>query len=331
MPTASVVVATFKRPDRLIECLNGIRAQARTPDEVIVVVHSSDEVSATLVKDLEDGWSELRCVRIDRPGTVAAYNHGLAATSSDYICYVDDDAVPNPDWLARIVEIFEQDHRIAGVGGRDIVIKNGVAEAAPPRPTRLIGPLSVGRIQWVGRMTANHHIASGGPRDVDVLKGVNMSFRRAVLRHWFDDRLRGTGAQVHSELSVCLPLRRRGFRLVYDPNIVVQHYPAHRAAGDARGAIAPEAVRNAAHNETLAILEYLGPLRRLVFVVYGLAVGSTDSPGLLVTARSGLRGEPAPWSRFVAAQQGRADAWRTLRTARRTTLSEPALASQGHS
>ncbi|HZV73366.1 MAG TPA: glycosyltransferase [Conexibacter sp.] len=315
----SVVVTTYRRTDRLAACLHGLREQTRSPDEVVVVVHASDDASADRVEQLAGAWRELRCARVERHGLVAALNCGLAAAQGAIVAFVDDDAVPAADWLERIATAFDADERIAAVGGRDVVVVDGrvLDGGRRGRLGRRAKPLGVGRIQWFGRMLGNHHLGAGAARDVDVLKGANMSFRRsAVVRHGFDERLRGRGAQEHSELAICLPLRRQGLRVVYDPGIVVLHYPAPRPHGDQRGNPGREAVRCSAHNEALQILDHFGPGRRLVFAAWGLAVGTTGAPGLAVLARDLLNGRPAAWARFGAAQRGRAAAWRTRRTPR---------------
>ena len=309
----SVVVATYKRLERLSACLDGIESQTRAAEEVVVVTHADPE-SETYVQDRARNWSDLRLVRTQTPGSVVAYNAGLAAASMPLVAYIDDDAVPGLDWLERIVATFGQDQQIAAVGGRDVI----VTEVTPGRPEPLRSrPRDVGKIEWTGRMTANHHVGAGPARDVDVLKGVNMAFRRsAVADHGFDTRLRGPGAVVHSELSICLPLRQRGLRIVYDPSIVVRHYPAPRPAGDHRHSLSAEATFNAAHNEGLQIIEYLGPGRRAVFALWSLLIGSTDSPGLAVLMRDVSKRKPEPLARFVAAQRGRAEAWRSRRDKR---------------
>jgi GT2 family glycosyltransferase len=297
-----------------------VRAQTRPPDEVIAVVHREDEESRRIVDPLTRGWPELRRVTAERRGTIEAYNLGLAVARSELVAYVDDDAVPAADWLERITRTFEGDARIAAVGGRDIVEMDGKALSAPcrwyrPRPARSI---EVGRIQWFGRMIANHHVGTGGPRDVDVLKGVNMSFRRnTVIAHGFDERLRGEGAAVHSELSICLPLRRVGLRVIYDPEIIVHHYPAARTDGQGRGQLSRRAVFSEAHNEALPILDYFGPVRRLVFAVWALGIGVTGSPGLAVLVRDVVIRKPAAARRFRAAQRGRFAAWESRRQPRR--------------
>jgi glycosyltransferase involved in cell wall biosynthesis/GT2 family glycosyltransferase/predicted O-methyltransferase YrrM len=321
MLSASVVVTTYQRPERLADCLDALRAQSRPPDEVIVVVHVSDAPSARLVRQRADGWPELRWVQIARPGTVAAYNRGLAVATGAIVAYVDDDAVAGVDWLARIVETFAQDDRIAGVGGRDVIVENERVLDRRERSGTGAREPAVGRVQWFGRMLGNHHLGSGPPRDVDVLKGVNMSFRRSALAGLgFDERLRGRGAQMHSELSICLPLKRRDLRLVYDPSIAVEHFAAPRAFGDQRADIDPEAVFATAHNEALQILDYFGPGQRLLYAAWGLVVGSTEAPGIAVLVRDLLTRRLSARARFAASQRGRLAAWGTRREPRTDTL-----------
>jgi cellulose synthase/poly-beta-1,6-N-acetylglucosamine synthase-like glycosyltransferase len=321
--TLSVVIATYRRPERLAECLSGLRAQARPPDEVIVVTRSTDGQTAQLVASLMPEWSELRCVQVDRRGLVAALNSGLGAARGDVVAFVDDDAVPADDWLERVATTFAEDDGIAAVGGRDAIERNG--RILTNRPRGLCGRRSrspeVGRIAWCGRMVGNHHLGSGAARNVDVLKGANMSFRRRhVIGHGFDERLLGSGTEVHSELSICLPLRRGGMRVIYDPAIIVWHYPAARQPGDERDTVDTEAIIAATHNEALSILDYFSPLRRLLFMAWGAVVGRNPAPGLVLLVRDVVAGRPGAWTRFQAGQRGRAAAWRTHR---RTARSVP--------
>ncbi len=326
MLSVSVVVPTYRRVNRLAACLEGLCSQSRPANEVVVVVHVSDEESAMLVAERSGAWRELRCVGVDRPGMVPAFNCGLAAAGGAIVAFVDDDAVPTVDWLERIVQTFERDDRVAAVGGRDVIFEGRRVLGLEPR--RGGGAPGVGRIQWFGRVLGNHHVGVGGARDVDVLKGANMSFRRqAVVGHGFDERLRGDGVQMHSELSICLPLKRRGLRVVYDPCILVRHYPAPRPIGSKRNDDGREAVASSSHNEALQILDYFGPVRRLVFTVWGFGVGTTCSPGLAVLARDMLERRPEAWTRFKAAQHGRLAAWRShLRTQRMSGV--PAICNE---
>lgn len=313
--TVTVVVPTHRRVERLVACLDGLEAQTSPASEVLAIVHAADDATAAYVARRCRAWPELRLVTVEAPGLVAALNCGLRESTGTIVAFCDDDAVPRPDWLERMQATFAQDRRIAGVGGRDIVHELGVVrDGSAGLGGRLGGARGVGRIQWFGRMLGNHHRLDARACDTDVLKGVNMAFRRdAVIGHGFDERLRGDGAVVHTELSICLPVRRRGLRIVFDPAIVVEHYPAPRPHGDHRHEVTSRALAAATHNETLQILDHFGRLRRLVFLAWAVAVGTGASPGLAVLARDLATRSPGSRARFRAALHGRHQAWRTHR------------------
>ncbi len=216
----------------------------------------------------------LHTVKVTQPGVVAALNAGLAAVEGDIISITDDDAAPHPDWLERIAAHFICDSRIGGVGGRDW-IHHGSKLEDDSRPV-------VGQLQWFGRVIGNHHLGVGEPRQVDILKGVNMSFRtQAYGQLRFDERMRGTGAQVHFEMAFTLALKRAGWQIIYDPQVAVNHYPAQRFDEDQRNNFNEIAFINLVHNETLVLLEHLPSIRRAVFLLWAVFVGTRDSLGLV--------------------------------------------------
>jgi hypothetical protein len=227
---------------------------------------------------------------------------------------VDDDAVPRPGWLALIQTHFASDPQIAGVGGRDWVNIDGVLDESHGRPslrTRLRRPPKVGILEWTGRITDSHHTGTGAARDVDVLKGVNMAFRRcALLEVGFDPRLRGTGTR-HMELWPCLALRYRGRRIVYDPEVSVDHYVRPRPIGDERWSRTPTAIGDATFNETRAVLAHRRAAGRVLTVFWGLLIGTSSSPGLVQAIR--LAAHRAPQIGLTAATRARVAAYRTTR------------------
>jgi glycosyltransferase involved in cell wall biosynthesis len=85
--------------------------------------------------------STLDPVRVGRPADVHALNAGLRQIDGDVVAIADDDAAPHRDWLARIELAFDQDPRIAGVGGRDM-LEESIREGMPLR--RQVGPSGSG-------------------------------------------------------------------------------------------------------------------------------------------------------------------------------------------
>jgi len=269
----SVIVPTYRRPESLAVCLDALARQDRQADEILVVIRRMDQESQEVVRER---GSPVRLVLVDRPGVLAAMNAGVDASSGDVVCLTDDDAQPRRDWISQMLETFAADPKIGAVGGRDWVYQGEQLKTG--------SKLVVGRVSWFGRVTGNHHLGVGPARDVDVLKGVNLSVRGDLLRGMrFDERLLNEGTGAHWELGLCLTLRRMGYRVVYDPAIGVEHYPQPRV-DDSRG-LGPSQVRAAAHNETLVLLEHLPPMRRTAHLLWTTTVGTRSAPGLAQAAR----------------------------------------------
>ncbi|QYF87653.1 glycosyltransferase family 2 protein [Brevundimonas sp. PAMC22021] len=308
--TVSVIVPTWRRPSDLRRCLTALANQTRAADEVLVVHRAEDAETVRVLEEAPAGLL-IRGVVVVTAGQVAALNRGLDQARGQVIAITDDDAVPRADWLLRIVLAFEGDPTLTGMGGRDWLHVDGRPETGERR--------EVGRVQGWGRCIGNHHLGAGGPREVDILKGANMSFRRAHLGDLrFDARMRGEGAQVCNDMAFCLALRRAGRRLVYDPAVAVDHFPGVRHDADQRRGFSAEAQANRAHNETLALLAFLPRGRRAVFLVWALLLGTRANPGLLQGLRWTLWAGPRQAAaRVRATVAGRVAGWRTWRASSR--------------
>jgi cellulose synthase/poly-beta-1,6-N-acetylglucosamine synthase-like glycosyltransferase len=305
-PIASVLVPTYGRPDALARCLCGLAVQERTPNEVVVVVRPSDQKTLELLATVD--LPTLRIVEVHVPGQVAALNRGLREATGELLAITDDDAVPRPDWLRRIVDHFEQDAKLGGVGGLDLVEGTALPVGRP---------LTVGKVQWFGRVIGNHHLGQGAPRPVEILKGANMSYRRAAIEGLcFDTRLRGGGSQINNDMAFSLAVQSRGFSLIYDPKVIVDHYPAARMDQDVRDRHVPEATMHIIHNETLVLLEHLSFPRRLAFAVWATLVGTRTNPGLIALIALLAQRDPDALSKLVATFKGRLEGWRTWRADR---------------
>ena len=302
----SVLVPTFRRTAYLRRCLAALQAQERRPDEVLVVTRADDDETQALRGSEAFAPLTLRWLVMTEPGTVAAENAALEAASGDILAFTDDDAAPRADWLRRIEAHFLADPSLGGVGGRDWM---HVGDRLVTGSRQVVN-----RVQWFGRIIGYNHLGVGAPREVDVLKGVNMSFRRqAIGPIRFDRRLRGNGAQHHLDHSFAMAVKRSGWKLLYDPEIAVEHHLAPTFDEDRREEFNAGALRNRVHNETLGMLDHLPPLRRAVFLGYSVLVGTWAAPGLVQWPRMKVRRREPAGERLKASLQGRVDGWRTWR------------------
>lgn len=301
MPVISVIVPTYRRVPDLLRCLDALRGQRRPADQIVVVCRDNDTDSQAAASA---SGVAIDLATVMGTGAVAAYNAGLDAATGEIVAIIDDDTIPAPDWLERIERHYANDVCLGGLGGRDVVHQGDRIVPA--------SEAKVGIVELHGRIIGNHHVGQGAAREVHVLKGANMSFRAAaVAGARFDRRLLGTGAQVYLEVGMCTAVRRNGWRLVYDPAVIVDHFPAIRHDEDARNSFSPIAQYNATHNETLAVLDFLPAWRRPLFLAWALAVGTRASPGLLQAPRLAAQGDRNVAARLRASLSGR---WAGMKT-----------------
>jgi cellulose synthase/poly-beta-1,6-N-acetylglucosamine synthase-like glycosyltransferase len=294
----SAIVPTYRRPNDLKRCLEGLNQQQFPPDEILVIVRASDVDTYEFLKNEPQSF-RLKTVEAMEPGQVAALNAGLSAATGEIVVITDDDTVPRPDWIARIEAHFKADAKLGGVGGRDVIhTSEGILE----------GKRSIaGRIQWFGRVIGNHHLSCNFQPSADVLKGANMAYRvEATGDFRFDSTLRGGGAQVCNDLAFSLAIKSKGWRLLYDPEVIVDHYPAVRFDRDQRGILDYGAVENAAFNMYWALARHMipGPRRKFA-LIWEYWVGSVGRPGLLREFASKVAGRAAGLALAKAARAGR--------------------------
>jgi cellulose synthase/poly-beta-1,6-N-acetylglucosamine synthase-like glycosyltransferase len=289
----SVVVPTYRRHHELHRCCEALACQSRAADQVVIVVRAGDKESAEVVTTWRRGL-EIEIVQVMLSGQVHALNAGLKRCTGDIVAITDDDAAPRADWLARIEAYFEADPKLGGLGGRDWVHQDGIVEAAEQA--------LVGRVLWYGRVVGNHHLGVGGVREVDVLKGANCAFRMAAIGPiGFDTRLLGKGAQVHNDMVASLAVKQAGWKIVFDPAVAVDHYPAPRFDRDQRHRFDPQATADSAYNFRLALREISPTWKRVAAFFWHYVVGTRDEPGLVNLLRLLGRREQNALLKFRAA------------------------------
>lgn len=214
--TVSVVICTLDRADSLGATLDALRHQRHRDLEVVVVNGPSrDHTAAVLAR-----WDALiRVVDCPVANLSVSRNLGIRAASGEVVAFIDDDALPEFDWLAQALPAFA-DPEVAAVGGAvldhtgfafqhrfTVADRFGNHDLHHPRP-------------------ADDHCVPGALRYPSLL-GTNTLFRRTALERvgGFDE----TFEYYLDETDVCLRLVDAGFVLRQLPTAVVHHkfLPSH--------------------------------------------------------------------------------------------------------
>lgn len=315
--TIGVLIATYQRSKELLRCLRALQEQTILADDIIVVAREDDMDTKSSLADHQFSSLPIRVITVAIPGTVAARNAGLDACRTDVLAIIDDDTCPHVDWLSRVMQNFREDDSLGGLGGRDRCFDD---HAFDDRAESVVG-----KIQWFGRTIGNHHLGFGHTREVDLLKGANMSYRSSAFAEVrFDLRLKGRGAQPSEDFCFSAAVKAKGWKLAYDPRAIVDHYASQRV--EDRLYVGVAAVKNDAefrdfaYNQVVSIWAALSPLRRFAFFIWSSLIGTGVFPGLLQAVRYTPKLGLQSWRRFLIAQQGKVEAFRDLLFEQRNRL-----------
>jgi len=98
----SVVIVNWNSREHLRDCLASLGAQSHRDLEIVVVDNGSSDGSAEMVAGV---FPAVRLIRSgENLGFAEGCNRGFAASTGPWIATVNNDAVAEPDWAARLVE-----------------------------------------------------------------------------------------------------------------------------------------------------------------------------------------------------------------------------------
>ena len=221
LPSATVAICTRDRAEDLHRCLEGL---LRLPDEgqEILVVDSASRSPDTRTVAAE--FPSVRYLRLERRGLNVARNAAMAAARGDIVVFIDDDAVPDANWLAEHRRAFRNPLTMASMG----LTLPLELETEAQELFELYSGFSRGFYPRTFQNSMLHPLAAGHTG-----AGVNMALRREVMELVgpFDDAL-DSGTPTHSggESELLSRILEHHYRIAYTPSALNWH--RHRRTMD---------------------------------------------------------------------------------------------------
>ena len=218
----TVCLCTHNRPRYVADCLDGLARQTIPRDRFhTLIVDSGSTLDAHAeLRRLANQHPNTALIRIDRPGVSLARNAGAAAAKTRFIAYIDDDAIPDPTWVAAIQNALDEPGlQPAVIGGR--ILPRWEAPLPAWWPTSLRGVLSIVEHEGQGEYRTPavprklEPYAANMVVDVEVLRKAG-GFGGNLGRH-------GTTLLSDEEVQLAWRLQDLGYSVRYDSRIVVHH------------------------------------------------------------------------------------------------------------
>jgi O-antigen biosynthesis protein len=198
-PFFSVVICSRNGSLTIRECLEGIMKLNYPFFEVIVINDGSTDATPAIAAEFD-----VKLISTPNQGLSAARNLGASAAKGEIISYIDDDAIPDPDWLLYLANSFYHTS-YAAVGGPNIAPNNvsfiaNCVDHSPGSPSHVL----------VTDMEAEH------------IPGCNFSIRKTALDQLggFDPQFRAAGDDV----DLCWRIVDAGWKIGFNPGAMVLHH-----------------------------------------------------------------------------------------------------------
>jgi GT2 family glycosyltransferase len=205
-PAISVVVPHLNQTDALRACLARLGAQSLAPEfvEVIVIDNGSHASPEPVTRD----FPGVVLASEPRPGPGLARNRGVGLARAPILAFTDADCLPEPGWVAAILDRFAADPELVVLGG-----EVHLRIATPGRPSMAEA------FELLFAFRQRRQIAEAG-----FSVTANLAVRRAV----FDAVGPFGGIDVSEDLDWGRRAAALGFPTVFVPEAVVCH-PARRS------------------------------------------------------------------------------------------------------
>ncbi|WP_415820753.1 glycosyltransferase [Bordetella tumbae] len=211
-PSFTIVINTLNRGAVLQKTLESFQWLKYDGEFEVVVVNgpstdNSEEVIASWLPRIRAGKCDVANLSVSR-------NVGICMARGDIIAFIDDDAVPEPEWLQQLAEAYRRDPQVGAVGGfvfnhtgyhfqykYGLVDRFGNADLTPSR--------------------AHPQLSFPKSSSFPHLLGCNSSFLRSALLEigGFDEEFE----YFLDETDVCLRIVDAGYLIGQLPNAFVHH------------------------------------------------------------------------------------------------------------
>ena len=213
LPSLSILVSTYNKPEFLEICLESLLRQSHKDFEIIVTDDGSTETTEQLIRRFQDKspvsirhvWQEDRGFRLAR-----IRNLGMTKAEGDYVVFTDQDCIADPDLIKDHLEKAERGQVLQG--NRRLISK-GETEKFLNLPLDKLFGLDLKNISR--RHHLEYYCVHKVFRHVGALVDCNISgFKADFLSVGpYDERFQNWGGQ---DFDLGFRMQRRGFRLAFN-------------------------------------------------------------------------------------------------------------------
>lgn len=203
---ASIIICTYNRASYLSCLLNSLFEQTLPCDEfeIVLVNDGSTDKSDEIIRNYQNKFPYLKYIQKKlNSGLASAANDGILSATSDNLLFTDDDCIPSPDWVQKMVRGLT---KYPIVCGQILTVEHPYLSLA--------------------RNIAEYHpfLLNGNPGSPRTIAGANMGFQRKV----FDEVGMFKVGCTTPDMEFFLRTLAAGFQVKYEPESKITHNPVQK-------------------------------------------------------------------------------------------------------
>lgn len=213
----SIIMLTYNTPEYTKKSVE--RLYEVTPEgfELILIDDCSTDNTMEVLNDLKNKYPNIKVIHNDKNlGYAKSNNIGLKEAKNPYICYLNNDTVPQWGWLERMIDVLEERKDVGVVGARLYFDKDakGVWKIQHAGVT-----FKNGILEHIGRYQPDDLVRGRGIEEVESVTGACMLVRKE-LAEFDEDYIRG----YYEDIDLCLSAREKGYKTVINHEARLIHY-----------------------------------------------------------------------------------------------------------
>lgn len=227
-PAVAVIVPTRNHLSLLRTCIDGVRATAYSPIELIVVNNDSDDIGT--LRYLESLAAQgVTVLDLAGPFNFSALNNAAAAASrSDLLCFLNNDIeVTDPDWLALLAPHAVRED-IGAVGARLLYPDGSVQHAGVVTG---VGGGAGHAHRFMREADAGYFSRDRLPQRVSAVTAACLLVEKGkfLAVGGFDEK---DFPVAFNDVDLCLKLNARGWQSFYEPRATLIHHESKSRGKD---------------------------------------------------------------------------------------------------
>jgi len=213
----SIIMLCWNNAQYTKDCVQ--RLYEVTPEgfELILVDNASKDDTWKAIQDLQKKYPNIKAIHNEQNmGFAKGNNQGLKIAKGEYICYLNNDTIPQWGWLERMIDVLENNPKVGIVGARLYFNKDdkGAWKVQHAGVT-----FKGGEPEHIGRYQEDKEVRGIGIQEIEATTGACMLVRKKLAR-FNEDFIKG----YYEDIDLCLRTRELGYKIVINHEARLIHF-----------------------------------------------------------------------------------------------------------